>query len=140
MSFLPEEDREILSSKQISYQEKEEKLPDGNVRRGVIFSVFSFEGSLYQKNGDGALAPCARCDLLVLIPPGYATTKLDSFYTRPHLRRVGGGDPNCATVDQKLFDLDWQFWSRHMTDDDWKKGAYDLWAYLQIIRNELHSA
>lgn len=140
MSFLPEEDREILLLKQIDYTEREEKLPDGNARRGVIFPGFAFKGNLFETNKDGVLTPCTQCELLVLIPSGYANTKLDSFYTRPQLKVGGGGEPNRTATGQRLFDLDWQFWSRHLTDEEWNKGARDLANYLQMIKDALRSA
>lgn len=140
MSFLPEEDRDLLAAKQIPYVEKEEKLPDGTARRGVMFPGFAFQANLFEVNKDGGLKACALCDVLVLIPSGYATTKLDSFYTRPHLKKSTGGDPNCATNVQKMFDMDWQFWSRHLTDEEWNKGAKDLVNYLQIVKDALRSA
>lgn len=140
MSFLPEEDRELLGLKQIPYVEKEEKLPDGTTRRGVVFPGVIFRGKLFERNKEGVLTPCTQCELLVLIPSGYANTKLDSFYTRPHLKVAAGGDPDRATGVQKLFELDWQFWSRHLTDEEWSKGARDLVNYLQIIKDALRNA
>jgi len=139
MSFLPEEDREELAAKGIPYTEKEEKLPDGTVRRGVLFPGFAFEGALFETK-DNALVACAQCDLLILIPSGYAKTKLDSFYTRPYLKRQNGAFPDRANVTQKLFDTDWQFWSRHLSDDEWQKGDRDLVTYLYVVRDALRQA
>lgn len=140
MSFLPEEDRELLALKKIAFEEKEEKLPDGNVRRGVVFPAFTFQGNLHKREGNGTLVPCNQCDLLVIIPSQYATSKLDSFQTRPHLLRANGTDPDRATVTQNLFSQDWQFWSRHLSDEEWYKSGRDLVTYLQIVRDELRRA
>jgi len=140
MSFLPEEDRELLALKEIPYSEKQEKLPNGTTRKGIVFPGVSFTGNLFERNKDGVLTPCTQCELLVLIPSGYANTKLDSFYTRPHLKVATGEAPNKATEVQKLFESDWQFWSRHLTEEEWNKGARDLVNYLQIIKGELRKA
>jgi hypothetical protein len=76
----------------------------------------------------------------VLIPSGYATTKLDSFYTLAHLKRPNGTDPQNATVVQALFQKNWQFWSRHLEDADWRVGKDGLRTFLSYIRNELRNA
>lgn len=135
MTFLPEEDCDELASKGISYREEEEKLPDGTVRRGVMFPGFGFQGNLFESQ-----SPCTHCELLVLIPSGYAKTKLDSFYTRPHLKRQNGAFPDRANVIQKLFGADWQFWSRHLSDQEWEKSGRDLLTYLHIVRDALRQA
>ena len=139
MSFLPEEDQEFLGENGIQYQELTENTPDGKVRRGVLFPAFSFSGNLRTMNG-GSLARVDGCDLLVLISDGYATTKLDSFYTIPKLKRADGQDPQNATVDSALFGKTWQFWSRHLDDRDWRVGIDGLQTFINYIRGELRNA
>jgi hypothetical protein len=139
MSFLPEDDHEFLNENGIRHQLLTEKLPDGTDRRGVLFPGFEFTGNLWTAQ-NGNRVSCTACDLLVLIPSGYATTKLDSFYTLPRLKRPDGNDPQAATVEQVLFQKTWQFWSRHLDDADWRVGKGDLRIYLSYIRNELRSA
>lgn len=138
-SFLPEDDQEYLQSKSIKYELRSESLADGTVRRGVLFPEFSFNGQLYRVT-DGALVPVSNCELLVLIPPGYSTTKLDSFYTFPHLKRVGGVDPDRATGQETLFEQTRQFWSRHLADSEWRQGIDGLDTYLRYVRAELKAA
>ncbi len=139
MSFLPEDDQEFLDENCIRHELLSEKLPNGTDRRGVLFPGFEFNGNLWVA-GNGNLVSCTACDLLVLIPNGYATTKLDSFYTLPRLKRPGGIDPQATTGEQILFDKPWQFWSRHLEDADWRVGKDGLRSYLSYIRNELWSA
>jgi hypothetical protein len=139
MSFLPEEDQEFLLGNGIQYEELTEKMPDGSERRAVLFPAFSFSGDLRSLNG-GSLEQVAACDLLVVIPDGYSTTKLDSFYTIPKLKRPDGGDPQNATVDSALFGRTWQFWSRHFGDKDWRVGIDCLRTYINYIRGELRKA
>ncbi|MDA9419089.1 hypothetical protein XH81_30080 [Bradyrhizobium sp. CCBAU 25360] len=74
---------------------------------------------------------------MILIPPQYATTKLDSFYTRPYLTRQDGNGPQNTTTDHELFGAKWQFWSRHLAKDQWRPDIDGLETYLQHVRDAL---
>jgi hypothetical protein len=78
--------------------------------------------------------------LMILIPKGYSTTKLDSFYTVPHLKRANGSDPNSASGRETIFGREWQFWSRHLTEREWRPGIDGLETYLQYVQVELRGA
>jgi Prokaryotic E2 family E len=121
------------------HQLKAEKLPDGNIRRGIIFPAFVAGANLYHANA-GRPALCAVCELLIIIPKGYATTRLDSFYTSPHLVRADGTDPDRATGREKIFGQEWQFWSRHLSEQEWRPGIDGLETYIQYILAELRKA
>src|SRR5260370_7376320 len=84
MSFLPEEDQEFLDSNGIKYELLTEKMPDGAERRGVLFPGFALLGNLRTQK-ESALVACESCDLLVVVPTGYATTQPHIFYTLPRL-------------------------------------------------------
>lgn len=138
MTFLPEEDQEYLDSNGIPHELLTED--EGNAkRRGVLFTGFALTGNLRMQQ-NGSLAVPETCDVLVLIPDGYATTKLDSFYTSLHLKRPDGSDPQNATVTQTLFGKAWQFWSRHLDANDWRVGVDGLRTYLSYVRGELRGA
>jgi hypothetical protein len=139
MSFLPEEDREFLADKGIKHQLMTEKTADGAERCGVVFPEFAFGGNL-RVQSENALVVCGSCDVLVLIPAGYSTTKLDSFYTLPRLRRPDGTDPQSTSPENPLFENVWQFWSRHLDDKDWRVGIDGLCTYINYIRRELRDA
>lgn len=139
MSFLPEDDQAFLNENAIRHELLTEKQSDGTDRRGILLPGFEFTGNLWTVQ-DGKLVASATCDLLVLIPNGYSTTKLDSFYTSPRLKHSDGSDPQCATGEQVLFGRSWHFWSRHLDDADWRVGKDDLRTYLGYIRNELQIA
>jgi Prokaryotic E2 family E len=139
INFLPEDDQEYLENKEIKFELLTEKDPDGNERRGVLFPAFSFTGNLRSLQ-NGNLVSCDTCALLVIIPKGYATTKLDSFYTSPHLKRHDGTDPQNANNATPLFERSWQFWSRHLDDKDWRIGIDGLSSYLNYIHSELRMA
>jgi hypothetical protein len=136
MTFLPEEDQEFLDNNAYKYELLTEKTPEGAERRGVFFPSFAFTSDLRVQK-DGQLIPSDSCDLLVVIPDGYATTKLDSFYTSPHFKRLDGSDPQNATGDNTLFNNVWQFWSRHLDDKEWRVGIDGLRTFLSYIRGEL---
>jgi hypothetical protein len=139
MSFLPESEQDFLDENRIKHELLSEKLPDGTERNGVLFPGFGFEGNLWISK-DGTLARCTVCDLLILIPKGYTTTKLDSFYTIPWLKRADGSDPVNANSGSPMFQKNWQFWSRHLDEGDWRPGKDDLRTFLSYIRNELRRA
>jgi len=139
MNFLPEDDLEFLNTKGLAFELKTEQLPDGNVRRGIVLPALTFDGNL-QCNNNGQVTRCSSCDLMILILKGYPTTKLDSFYTSPRLRRLDGTDPQNATAEEKIFGHTWQFWSRHLADAEWRPGIDGLETYLQYVRGELRRA
>ena len=139
MTFLPKADRDYLQTKGIDFELRVERIPDGSERKGVVFPQFDFEGELYSIV-DGKPLKVAQCMLLILIPSGYATTKLDSFYSSPGLRRADGGMPAQAASEQELFGVRWQFWSRHLEDKEWRVGVDGLETYLQYVRAALRVA
>ena len=134
MSFLPEDDVDYLSSKGFKYVLKEER-PE----KGILISDFPFVGNLYELEADKLLAR-ATCELLILIPEGYSTTRLDNFYTRPFLKKVDRSDPTNANGRETHFGLEWQFWSRHLTDEEWKKSARGLEVWIPYVRAALQNA
>jgi hypothetical protein len=139
MSFLPEEDQEFLDSSGIRHELLTERTPEGAERCALLLPGFVFTGNL-RAQADGALKARDTCDLLVVIPDGYATTKLDSFYTVPHFKRSDGADPQNATGDTPMFGKSWQFWSRHLDDADWRVGIDGLRTFINYIRGELKNA
>lgn len=134
MNFLPEDDRDYLESKGFKYV-----LKDDGTHKGVLISDFSFDGSLYQEQS-GNPAICNSCELLILIPEQYNTTRLDNFYTRPFLKRADRLDPVNANGRQQLFGEEWQFWSRHLTDEEWKKSVRGLEVWIPYVRAALRDA
>ncbi|MFY9329945.1 MAG: E2/UBC family protein [Georgfuchsia sp.] len=138
-NFLPEDDLDYLQGKEINFELQSEAMPDSKERRGVLFKNFKVPRNLLTYE-NGALVLCQTCNLVVLIPDGYATTKLDSFYTSPRLKRVDGTDPDRANGETPLFGRTWQFWSRHLDENDWRVGIDGLGTFLSYIQNELRSA
>ena len=139
LSFtLPEDDQQYLNEKQIPHELVAEQ-DGGAIRRAVRFRSFAFKGNLLAQK-DGVWVPCAVADIVVLVPTGYSTTRLDSFYTLPRLKRPDGSDPANATGDTTMFGETWQFWSRHLEEKDWRPGIDNLCTFLNYIRGELKAA
>ena len=139
MSFIPEDDLEYIRKKGLKFELKTEELPGGNKRDGIVFPEFAFEANLRTQTPAG-LVNCATCALLIVIPIGYATTQLDSFYTQPFLNRANGSNPDRANDEQVLFGGKWQFWSRHLDKTEWRVDIDGLETYLQYVRAELRKA
>lgn len=137
MSFLPEEDQEFFAQKELKFELLEEKIPGGDIRNGVLFPDFEFSANL---RIDGVSEAVRTASLLILVPKGYATTKLDSFYTSPLLKRPNGAFPDRANSTATLFDRTWQFWSRHLAPNEWRAGQDGFESYLQYVRCELKRA
>ena len=141
MTFsLPEDDRDFLAYKKLPHRLLSEKVPGGDERRGVVLEGRPVPDNLRPAEA-GSQIPPLTTDVLVLIPPGYATTKLDSFYTGVRLVRIADGNtPQNAEGHQELFGITWQFWSRHLANEDWRPGIDSLATYLQYINAELRRA
>jgi hypothetical protein len=138
--FLPLDDREFFESKRFAFEEIEEKLPDGNVRRLVLLDALQAPSSIFVKHERGQLMPAETFRLLIVVPNGYATTRLDSFYTQPRLLRRDGAEPDRANGSSNFLGTDWQFWSRHLSESEWRVGIDGMETYLQYVLNELRIA
>lgn len=137
VNFLPEDDQDFLRLKAIAHR----LLSDGDgpdARRAVEFPGFQLPPNLCQRQ-NGALVPGGTATLMVLIPRGYAKTRLDSWYVKPNLFLPCGGLIDCASSEADLFGDTWQFWSRHLTDDEWRPDVDGLETYLQYIRSGLRN-
>ncbi len=135
MSFLPIADREYLTSKQITYEE----LHDGGVN-WLILRDQPVPPTLLAEI-DGKLVRVDTVSVAVEIPSGYNTTKLDSFYTLPKLKRAADGawPQNCAG-ERTIQRVNWQFWSRHLETNEWRAAIDGLSVFLQYISVEMKAA
>lgn len=137
VNFLPEDDQDFLRLKAIAHRLLSEG--DGpDARRGVEFPGLQVPPNLCQRQ-NGALVPGGTTTLLVLIPKGYAKTRLDSWYVKPGLFLPCGGLVDRAGSEADLFGDTWQFWSRHLTDEEWRPDVDGLETYLQYIRAGLRN-
>ncbi|BAJ83264.1 hypothetical protein ACMV_P5_00100 (plasmid) [Acidiphilium multivorum AIU301] len=136
-SFLPEDDQDFLRRKAIKHRLVSEMV-GMEVRRGVIFPEFEVPGNLCSRQ-NGQLVAGGTAALLVLIPKGYAKTRLDSWYVQPGLFLPGGGLVDRAGSETDLFNGRWQFWSRHLADSEWRPDIDGLETYIQYIREGLRN-
>jgi hypothetical protein len=139
MTFLPEDDRAYLAEKLIKYELLSEPTGPDSSRNAILFPEYALPANLFS-SVDGQLVPAGATDLMILVPSGYATTKLDSFYTLKRLKRADGTEPLNANVEQEFFGKKWQFWSRHLEANDWRDGIDGLSTYLEYVRRELRVA
>jgi Prokaryotic E2 family E len=134
-SFLPEEDQDFLRAKSLKHALLREEVGTEE-RRGIEFLDFLLPPNLYLRK-EGALVAGGNVSLLVVIPKGYAKVRLDSWYVSPPVYRADGSPADCAGSESDLFGRKWQFWSRHLTESEWRDGADGLEVYLQYIRSGL---
>lgn len=137
-SFLPEDDQDFLRVKGIKHTLREEDVGNGEKRRGVEFPEFALPPNLCLRKNGGLVAG-GTVDVLVLIPLGYAKTRLDSWYVSPAALLASGQLPDRANSEAVLFGRTWQFWSRHLADGEWREGVDGLETYLQYIRGGLRN-
>jgi hypothetical protein len=136
--FLPEDDQDFLRKKAIAHHFHSEGQGE-TLRRAIELIDFDVPPNLYKRDPAGPLVPATKSNILVLIPKGYATTRLDSWYARPALLLADGNFPNCAGGQADMFGNTWQFWSRHLDPSEWRDGVDGLETYLQYIRSGLRT-
>jgi hypothetical protein len=77
-------------------------------------------------------------DLLVRLPSNFPMAKPDMFWTHPHVKLASGIYPPQADVFSLTHDgRQWQQWSRHLSDAQWRPGRDCLRTFLGTIRREL---
>ena len=143
MTFLIRDDREFLATKALAFAARIETLPDGTTRRWLMLEDFAVEGRLFARMDVAqpqVLTPQQACKVAILMPDGYPTTKLDSFYTLPRLVRADGVDPINANGEMDICGQKFQFWSRHLDNTDWRPGQDGLETYVNYVRRELRAA
>jgi hypothetical protein len=138
-NFLPEADQDYLRQKAIRHRLLAEKIDNStDVRRGIEFLDLAMPANTCQRRAEG-LVPGGVANVLVLIPTGYDKTRLDSWYLRPALFNLNGQVFDRAGSPTPLFGEEWQFWSRHLADNEWRPGIDGLETYLQYIRAGLRN-
>jgi hypothetical protein len=103
----------------------------------VLFKNYQFPAGLYVP---------AQADLLVRLIPPYPNASPDMFWTSPTLRRSDGQMPQGCEVMQvpapggheAFYDgVNWQRWSRHPDQGQWRKDIDGLRSYMGSIKMEL---
>ena len=83
--------------------------------------------------------------VLILIPPGYAVTPPDNFYTDDDLFLSGGGEPGSTTRGQTHAGRVWRQFSYHVEAGDWQPHAdpirgHNLLTFLAGVAKRLAEA
>lgn len=125
MSFLPEEDRQYLLSKDITYLEVDK---DG--KKGVILKGRRLPAGRYDTD---------TADVLVVLPSGYPDVAPDMFYLSPWVRLLPNKTlPKAADQALDFNGQNWQRWSRHNTE--WRAGIDGMWAMIKRVEHALETA
>jgi hypothetical protein len=79
-----------------------------------------------------------RTRVLIQIPPGYAVTPPDNFFTDPDLAIKGGVQPGSATPAQPINGQQWLQFSYHMEASDWQpENGHNLLTFLGGVDRRL---
>lgn len=81
-----------------------------------------------------------KSDLLVRLAPGYPDVKPDMWWFDPPIRRIDNQTIPATESMEGHLGRQWQRWSRHLNDGQWRSGIDSLESYFALIRNELLKA
>jgi hypothetical protein len=118
---LLEEDEEFLKAKGYRYEATSENSVLNLVIKDFVLPTAYLPNTV---------------DLLIRIPPGYPQGNPDMFWTDPHVRKVNGTDPQCASVRETHLGRTWQRWSRHWSAP-WRPGTDGLQTFVAATIAEL---
>lgn len=125
--FLPEFDREYLTSKGFDFEE----IIDTN-RNGLIIRNYKLPEGKYDRN---------IADLLILIPIGYPDTRPDMWYFFPAILLMPGNRSARQTEAKISFEgKSWQRWSRHYPANQWRSGIDGIHTHLIKVEAALKVA
>lgn len=125
MNFLPESDREYLSSKGISF---EEAVCGGN--KGIILKGRPLPDGRFD---------ASAADILIMLPAGYPDVPPDMFHLLPWVKLVPSNKyPNAADQPVAFDGKSWQRWSRH--NPEWRPGIDGMRTIIKRIEHALEKA
>lgn len=125
MSFLPEADREYLTSKGIIFVEVEKEGKKVVILRGRPLPAERFDTKLV--------------DILIVLPPGYPDVPPDMFYLWPWVKIVPANTfPKAADQPLDFGGQRWQRWSRHNTE--WRPGIDGIRTMIKRVEYALENA
>ncbi len=121
--FLPLKDQEYLEAKGLQYSQVQE-----SGKNGLILQNYHLPNNKYHVNFSS---------LLIFMPAGYSDVPPDMFYTYPALILLNGGTPMATTTGLSFYGFNWQQWSRHLNNGDWRAGIDGVWSYLNKVNEAL---
>jgi hypothetical protein len=78
--------------------------------------------------------------LLVRLPANYPDVAPDMWWFDPGVHRADGGVIEATQVTEAHLGRQWQRWSRHFQQGQWKSGIDGLESFLALIQRELQKA
>ena len=124
-SFLPEEDRKYLLSKDILFEEVDKDGKKAVILRRRILPVGRFDADVV--------------NVLIVLPPGYPDVAPDMFYLCPWVRLLPGKNlPKAADQPLDFAGQRWQRWSRH--NNEWRPGIDGMWTMMKRVEHALENA
>lgn len=79
----------------------------------------------------------ARSDLLLRLSPGYPDVPPDMWWFSPALMRADGRQIEATQAIEHYLGRQWQRWSRHFNQGQWRPGIDCLESFLALIRREI---
>jgi len=79
-------------------------------------------------------------DLLLRLAPGYPDVPPDMWWFHPAVGRKDGVEIPATQVRENYIGRQWQRWSRHFAQGQWKSGLDSVESYLALVRKELLKA
>jgi hypothetical protein len=79
-------------------------------------------------------------DLLLRLPAGFPDARPDMFWLSPAVAYQDGQIPSGSEQREDHLGRNWQRWSRHLGDRDWRPGIDTLQSYLRFVRTNLEAA
>jgi hypothetical protein len=119
-------------------------LPQADItslaERGVEYSVAS-EANMTCVVIRGYVLPPGynhgQSDLLLRLNPGFPDVPPDMWWFDPPLRLSDGRAIPATEVTEHHVGRQWQRWSRHFNQGQWRSGTDTLESFLALIRKEL---
>lgn len=122
MGFLPPDDLNYLSTKDIVFEEH-----DDGKQKGIIIRKWRLPEGLYDTD---------VVDVLIIIPVGYPDVRPDMFHLMPWVKLLNGNKyPNKADQSVSFNGENWQRWSRH--NNEWRPGIDGIWTMLKRVEHAL---
>jgi hypothetical protein len=79
----------------------------------------------------------SESDLLVRLPAGFPDVAPDMWWFAPGIRLATGATVQATELIELHLGRQWQRWSRHFQQGQWRSGVDGLEGYLALIQHEL---
>lgn len=80
-----------------------------------------------------------KTELLLRLPPGFPDLPPDMWWMWPGVTYADGQVPQATEVREVHLGKEWQRWSRHFGEAQWRPGRDSLQSFLRLIRTDLEN-